>query len=575
MRDDVAGGRSLRALRLGIAVDGTVVPKWISFVLSKLDRAPIVDVALVVIDGRGGAAKLGSGRRLRPLLFALYENLDYRVFRSAPDAFEQVDVADDLAGRVNVLRLPASADGSTADGDLESIRSHDLDVILWLATGRPSAGLLDCARFGVWGLYHGDPRASADAPPFASQLLDDEAVAVTGLQIFGAEPCADRVIYRSHSAIDPHSLHRSRNPAYWKAANFPLRRLEHLHRAGWGFVEGLPTHHERPHAEAPTHGIPSNLEMLRFFVRLLARGLRSRLRNILYSEAWFLAFRRVPDATSADGGHDWTIVSPPRGRSFADPFVIRNDDRHYVFFEEYIAREDRGIISYVDIVSDARTSSPHVVLERDHHLSYPFVFTLDGDVFMVPETAEKRAVELHRAVDFPRGWVFERRLLNDIAGVDATIVAHAGKLWLFMNVAEHGVAYSDELYIFFADSLEGHWTPHWLNPVVSDVRSARPAGRIFERDEMLIRPGQDSSRGYGSAVVLHRIEVLSEEDYRETPIARVDGSWYKGNLGTHTYDADDRYEVIDGRRWERRLHPLEALLSRWRTRRHDDTAIDR
>src|SRR6266487_5505588 len=108
MRDDGAGGRGPRALRIGIALDATVVPSWIPFVLSNLDRAPIVDVALVFIGGRGGGAKLGSGRRLRSLLFTLYEVLDYRVFRSAPDAFQQVDIVDDLAGRANVLRLPAS-----------------------------------------------------------------------------------------------------------------------------------------------------------------------------------------------------------------------------------------------------------------------------------------------------------------------------------------------------------------------------------------------------------------------------------------------------------------------------------
>ena len=85
-----------------------------------------------------------------------------------------------------------------------------------------------------------------------------------------------------------------------------------------------------------------------------------------------------------------------------------------------------------------------------------------------------------------------------------------------------------------------------MNPVVSDVRSARPAGRIFLRDGHLIRPAQDCSRAYGWRLVFNRIEVLSPTDYRESPISAIEPALETGNLRTHSYDSDGAYEVLDG-----------------------------
>jgi len=546
---------SERPLRVAVALDSTTVPAWVSATLSGLRLAAFIEMTLVVVDA--------SRRRIdrRPSrLFALYERLDYRFFKSATNAFASVDAAESV-GRAKVLT--GLEDAST----VAAVRSADVDVVLWLASARPRPELVDCARFGVWALSLDESETYPGGAPFARQLLDDEAVGVTALEILGKERADDRVIYRSFSAIDPHSLYRSRNPVYWKAAHFMLRQLAHVHEGGWDFIQRV-AHEEAPGPLGREVHRPSNAKMLRFFARLVARALRSRLRKTLYRETWFVAYRRGGGATSADDLRDCSIVSPSRGHYFADPFVVRHDDRHYVFFEDYLTRASSGVISYVELDGGASDSVPQIALDRDFHLSYPFLFALEGQLFMVPETGANRTVELYRAEAFPSRWAYEATLLKDVPAVDATIVSHAGKLWLFANVKEHGAHYSDELCIFFADSLVGQWTPHRRNPVVSDVRSARPAGRIFERDGVLIRPGQDSSTGYGRAVALNRIDVLSEDEYRETPIGRIDHTWRKGNLGTHTYNFDDRYEVVDGRRWEPRFRlPLPFRATKGRSLR--------
>jgi hypothetical protein len=73
-----------------------------------------------------------------------------------------------------------------------------------------------------------------------------------------------------------------------------------------------------------------------------------------------------------------------------------------------------------------------------------------------------------------------------------------------------------------------------MNPIVSDVRRARPAGRIFSHDGHLIRPAQDCSEAYGWRIALNRIEVLTEAEYREVPIGWIEPDGSAGTLRAHT-----------------------------------------
>jgi hypothetical protein len=158
-------------------------------------------------------------------------------------------------------------------------------------------------------------------------------------------------------------------------------------------------------------------------------------------------------------------------------------------------------------------------------------------------------------------------LLSDVVATDATLVRHDGRLWLFVAIAVGGGRAIDELFLFSADSLDGEWEPHPLNPVVSDVRCARPAGRVFVRDGQLIRPAQDCSRAYGWRLVFNRIEVLSRDEYRERPIGAIEPAPGSGNLRTHSYDADGVYEVLDGFRMRPRFSirgmPRAPIPPRW------------
>ena len=335
------------------------------------------------------------------------------------------------------------------------------------------------------------------------------------------------------------SLHRCGCEAFRRAAHLPARRLRDLHRRGWDFIAEHPAYAEVPSAPAHRHRRPTNAAMLRFLGRLARLVVGHRLGTLVHQKEWFLAYRRLGPGP-VDG--PVTTIVPPAGRFYADPFLFSRGDRRFIFYDR---GREAAEICYVEIDERGRHSAPRPALRRDCHLSYPFVFADGDEVYMLPETAGHRTVELYRATSFPDVWTLERVLLNDLSARDATLLRHDGRLWLFVAIDVDGTRPIDELFLFSSDSLLGEWEPHPLNPVVTDVRSARSAGRIFRRDGHLVRPAQDCSRAYGWRLVFNRIETLTATDYREVPVGAIEPAPGSCTLRTHSYDSDGEYEVLD------------------------------
>ncbi len=533
-------------LRVGVLLDSEVVPAWVAAVLEQVDSSSAADVALLVVNAaprRHRRLPIRLLRNLRRLLYVLYERLDYRCFRVPKDAFARVDLSERFAA---VKRLPARPVASGRFGErfdertIAALEAEQLDVILRFGFGILHGEVLSSARYGVWSFHHGDNHRYRGGPPHFWEIYDGNPVTGTVLQILTEDLDAGRTIYRSQTATQRLSLYLSRNAAYWKSVAFVRRRLEDVHRHGFELISSLETYREPPPLDTPVYHVPTNAQMLRFFARLAPRIMYSAWWR-LNRRQWLMAYRERSDGRAAG---PWTIVEPPRDRFFADPFLIERGGSHFLFFEDFSYRNGSGRISYVVIDERGTHSEPRPALERPYHLSYPSVFERDGTVYMLPETFEAGQVELYHASRFPDRWELDRVLLP-LAGVDPTLFEHGGKLWLFLNVPEEGAPVADELSLFFSDSLGAPWTPHPRNPVVSDARRARPAGGVFLERGNLIRPSQDSSTA-AFGVVLNRIDVLSEADYREVAVAQVSSLL----PGTHTYNAADRYEAVD---WHQRI----------------------
>ena len=130
---------------------------------------------------------------------------------------------------------------------------------------------------------------------------------------------------------------------------------------------------------------------------------------------------------------------------------------------------------------------------------------------------------------------------------DPTILKIEDRYWLFVNQKPHeGTSAFVELYAYHsATILAPSWTQHALNPIVSDVRSSRPAGRIYEKNGKLYRPAQDSGLRYGHRVKIQEILELTSTEYSEKTADILDPDSSKKMLGTHTFNFTDKWIFSD------------------------------
>ncbi len=520
-----AAGAERGPLRVALLLDSFVQPAWVRKLIADIQASPFARVHLVVRQETPRPSLLA---RLPYLLHDAYVRLDARCFREVPDAFAPTDVQD-LLGQSPV------ADGFDP-------RGADLDLILALA--RPADGLLGVARHGVWSIPSG---AGRDALPGLREVMEARGTTGASLEVRTAADSGPRTASVSHGTTDHISVYRNRNALAWKSAALVVRALRDLATDGPGALAAAP-------AAPPRPAKPTNLVMAGLFLRLAARYLRGKLRDLLTREQWYLAYGFEDPSAPRTGFEGLTEAMPPRDRYWADPFPVRAEDgRSFLFFEEVCYKDLRGRILAMEIDPVRGAGAPFPVLERPHHLSYPHVFRWQGQYYMLPESSANGTVTLFRCVSFPDRWIEERVLLRDVDAVDATIEEIDGCWWMFVNVAPYGGGNRDELHLFHAEAPLGPWTPHRRNPVKSDCRSARPAGRLFRRDGQLYRPAQNCAGAYGASIVVNRVDVLSKDDYRETAVTEILPTWDPKARRVHTLNREDGIVVVDLLRQRRRF----------------------
>lgn len=516
MRSWASHVEAVREVSVWAVLDSDEIPRWQRTLVEDLDRLP--DCRITAWGGAPSGEEPSSGPSR---LFRMYERWDRGLFASGKDALAAVDP-------------PVLAD--------ERGSADPPDLVLWLTERPLPERSPEGVRHGIWFIRQGAARVDREAPLFA-ELKGGDGVAVTSLcALVGDE---EHVLASSTGPCDRVSLHRSRARAYARAAVLPFRVIGRIRPAAALALE----------PQTSTAKAPSAFSTAGLVIRIAARLLRRRAQALLFQPRWIVAYRRMEgDEGAMSFARRYPTLLPPPGRAFADPFPVEDTSGDAMLFEDYEPDGEPGKILAVGLDREHGAGEAELVLSRETHLSYPFLIREEGQLYMVPESRQAREVELLRSTDFPLGWDHDRMLIRGLPATDSTLFRHEGRLWLFAALSPDGDAAVDELHLFSAPSLEAAWTPHPANPVVADVRSARPAGALLHHNGQLLRPAQDCSRAYGWRVVLNRVEMLTESDYRETPVGQIDpAKWSIRRV--HTYNRSEHWEALDAQWMAPRLFP--------------------
>ncbi|XP_077220207.1 glucosamine inositolphosphorylceramide transferase 1-like isoform X2 [Tasmannia lanceolata] len=236
-------------------------------------------------------------------------------------------------------------------------------------------------------------------------------------------------------------------------------------------------------------------------------------------------------------------------------------DTLYLFFEtknSVTLQGDIGVAKSTDM--GATWQHLGIALDEEWHLSYPYVFSYLGQIYMMPESSQKGELCLYRALEFPLQWTLERVILKKPL-VDAFIIEYNAIYWLFgSDFSRFGAKKNGELEIWYSSSPLDPWKPHKQNPIYNTDKSfgARNAGRPFIYNGNLYRMGQDCGQTYGRRVRAFKVEVLTMDEYKEVevPLGMIEpekgrnawnGARYH-HLDAQQLDSGEWIGVMDGDR---------------------------
>lgn len=241
----------------------------------------------------------------------------------------------------------------------------------------------------------------------------------------------------------------------------------------------------------------------------------------------------------------WLPKQSRTGAFIADPFGIEFEGKRYLFCEYFDYGEPKGRIIGAEIKGTAVVGDFSDVIIEDCHLSYPYVFTYNNDVYCIPESSRINKLVLYKMKQFPSTWVKEVNLF-EIDAVDSSIIYFNERWWLFYGLKSTG---GGELFVSYADTPYGPWLPHALQPVKRDPSSSRSGGTPFVHEGRLYRPAQDCSKVYGGRIVINEVTVLTPDEFVEKEVAVVEPD-KSGPYpdGLHTLSSLGNLTLIDSKR---------------------------
>ena len=546
-------------LKIGLLIDSTNIPYWAYSMIEKINQSNYAQINLLIINGNkqiknNNITKIKNNKNY--FLYKIYTKFENKIYKQESNTFETYDLESILLDTNKITVIPKQTKYSDLieEEDVKKIKEFDLDVIVRLGFRILRGGILKAAKCGVWSFHHGDNNINRGGPAGFWEVFEKHPVTGSILQIITEELDEGKILTKSYSTTDPILVKRNCNNYYMKTLSFLPRKLKELQELGQErFLENVEKENENLRFYSNRlYTRPTNIEFLRLWYSNFGKFIKRNVQNTYSFEQWGLLFDIKNDVSKSM----WRYkkILPPKDRFWADPHIITKDDNYFVFIEEYIYKKSKGHISLIKIDKKGNYKYLGKILEKKYHLSYPFVFEFENNYYMIPETEANKSIELYKCTDFPMKWEYYGKIMNNVSAVDTTIFNHNNKWWMFTGIKENdGASNSDELFLFYSDNpLSDRWIRHEKNPIVSDVRQARPAGKIFSINSKIYRPSQNSSNYYGYGISINQIEKINEKEYEEKSITSILPNWDRSITGVHTFQYDEGLSIIDAKIKRRR-----------------------
>lgn len=378
--------------------------------------------------------------------------------------------------------------------------------------------------FDVLSFHHGDPRQYRGRPVGFYELLHNAECVGLIVQKLSNILDGGEVLAIGYAKTHKYSYRKTIQEIY-RSSPALLRRALINHISGKN-VDILPI--------GKNYRLPSNWLVVKFCVRLLTQKVKRLIYGALWEKRWniMVAEDVNPVATTiltiADKKYP---IIPAKYNFYADPFFSADGTK--IRTEALLAATGLGEIVELDVNSLKITST----LLAGPHFSYPYTFLEKDSEYLLPEVSSHEAPYL-----FDLSGVLQKiplRGLENLRLVDPSLVKADGRYWLFGG---HPETAATMLQLYSADSIDGPYIPHSMNPIVISPLCARMGGRLLVHEGKLYRFGQNNADAYGNGIRVMEVVKLSRDNYEEQEVAQLR---FSDAHGPHTVDVRNGKVVVD------------------------------
>lgn len=272
---------------------------------------------------------------------------------------------------------------------------------------------------------------------------------------------------------------------------------------------------------------------------------------------WYLLTEYEYCLAYRNSAQEYEILKPNYKEWYADPIPFFWNGEQYVFVEVYRKFRNKGVIGLCKVGKNGKLCRPEIILEEPFHLSFPHVFTVDGQAYMLPECSAAKQLRIYRMRGDIYHWDIYKVFENVGELVDSIVYRNkSGKLFFLCCMVNEKNKHQTRLCQYevqdFDDPQRMKLKINWEQKEYS--YAARNGGNIINCDGQLYRIAQQSTeKVYGKAVIINKIFKLNEEALSEmfhrkmtpyTESVHLPQYIYR-KWGLHTYGATNGFEIID------------------------------
>ena len=429
-----------------------------------------------------------------------------------------------------------------SEKDVEKIKKNKLDILIRCGTGILRGDILNAAKHGIISFHHGNNNINRGGPAGFWEVFFRQDSTGFIIQKLKDELDGGGVLFRGSFPTQNYYL---LNQAYlYTKSNVYMKKI----------LKDLADYNtiKENHISLPYYNGLFKTPKLKIQIFYICKLFNEKILKKIYNsfpkkkyDQWGVAYQY----SSWQNLVMWKgiKINNPSGHFLADPFVIKKENEHYCFVEDYDFAKGKGSISlYAINKNNVAKRYPDIIVEP-FHMSYPYVFEFNSKYYLVPETSTNKDIRLYEAVEFPFKWKFYKKIFEDIDAADTTIFEYNKIWWLFTNIDPlNSGDHCSELSIFYSENpLSDCWVPHPKNPVICNSETARMGGIIIERNNIYRVSQKQGFSQYGKSSNINKIIILSKTEYLEELQIIIKPNFYKNIHGTHHLNSDGELTVYD------------------------------